>query len=127
MAGSVQLDVIYQPAPNLFCFPSVVIRQSIFQRYKINFYFSNKVEQIFSLENIDPSLKEEEVEEDISLDLTVDRFDQTKVQQVFERVRTVFEDELKGGVRTKYILGQTLGQGQELVFLLGQISLGSAG
>ena len=41
---------------------------------------------------MDPSLKQEKIEEYISLNLTVNRFDQTEVEEVFEGVRAVFED-----------------------------------
>ena len=39
----------------------------------------------------------------------------------------MFEDGLEGGVRTEYVLSQSLRQGEELCFLLGQISLQSEG
>ena len=82
---------------------------------------------MFSLKNIDPSLKEEKVEENIALDLAVYRFDQTEVQEVFERVRAVLEETLESALRAKYVLSQTLGQAEEFFLLQGQISLRLAG
>ena len=93
----------------------------LFHRYQI------QGSLIFSLKNIDPSLKEEKVEEYIALDLTVYRFDQTEVQEVFEWVRAVFEETLESALWTKYVLSQTLGQAEEFFLLQGQISLGLAG